>query len=228
MTRLICSIGKFTEKNPAVLPDGRPLLPFVDGAANINRPAVDITPIIATNGRQDMSIHWVNNPPFYRAANEARQAFTVYWNNGGHGMSGQAPADMKIHKNLAALFRYRLDKSYPAFSNSTDNRNYGSGNPKEGDLQGWINRGFSWELKTDSPNRYEIAVGINYPGIVYPVTADMTLRRRQQFKFPAGTQLEVFVNGKKQTAVIDKNNLLTIEKIKFPDAGKITVVITKK
>ena len=228
MTRLICSIGKFTAKNPAVLTDGRPLEPFVDGAANINRPAVDITPIVATNGRQDMSIHWVNNPRFYRAANEARQAFTVYWNNGGHGMSGQTPADMKIHKNLSMLFRYRLDKSYPAFSNSSDNRNYGSGDPKEGDLQGWINRGFSWEVKQDSPKRYEIAVGINYPGIVYPVTADMTLRRRQQFKFPAGTQLEVLVNGEKRTAVIDKNNLLTIEKIKFPSSGKITVVITGK
>ena len=117
---------------------------------------------------------------------------------------------------------------YLAFSNSSDNRNYGSGDPKEGDLQGWINRGFSWEIKQDSPGRYEIAVGINYPGIVYPVTADMTLRRRQQFKFPAGTQLEVLVNGEKRTAVIDKNNLLTIEKIKFPSSGKITVVITGK
>ena len=46
----------------------------------------------------------------------------------------------------------------------------------------------------------------------------------------------VMLNGKRQVSmkavipnnVIDKNNLLTIEKIKFPDAGKITVVITKK
>ena len=228
MTRLICSIGKFSEKNPAVLPDGRPLLPFVDGAANINRPAVDITPIFATNGRRDMSIHWVNCPPFYRAANEARQAFSVYWNNGGHGMSGQAPGDMKVRSVTNKLFNYRLDKSYPAFSNCSDNKNYGSGDPDDGDLQGWINRGFDWNVIADTPGKYEIAVSINYPGISYPVTADMTLRRRQQFKFPAGTRLEVTVGKEKRTAVIDKNNLLTIEKINFPDSGKLTITITKK
>jgi pimeloyl-ACP methyl ester carboxylesterase len=227
MTRLICSIGKFSEKNPAVLPDGSPLQPLVDGAKNINRPGVDITPIFATNGRQDMSIHWVNNPPFYRAANAARQAFSVYWNNGGHAMSGKAPGDMATKSIRQTILNYRLDKSYPAFSNCSDNKNYGNGDPTDGDLQGWINRGFSWNVLKDTPERYEIAVSVNYPGIVYPVYTDMTLRRRQQFKPAAGTVLKVQINGKESKIKVDENALVTIEKIAFDNQKPLHVVITR-
>jgi len=68
MGRIICSAGKFTKKNPAVMPDGKLLEDYLNGAKNIDRPAVDMPPIIATNGRQDASIPWVNNPDFYKAA----------------------------------------------------------------------------------------------------------------------------------------------------------------
>ena len=227
MVRLMCSTGKFSQKNPAVLPDGKPLLPMVDGAANINRPGVDITPIVATNGKQDMSIPWVNAPPFYRAANAARQAFSVYWNNGGHGMTGKSPDDMKYQLSEIGLLRYRLDKSYPAFSNCTANGNYGNGDPADGDEQGWINRGFSWNVEKVTPERYEITVGVNYPGIVYPVSADMTLRRRQQFKPSAGTVLKVQINGNERKIKVDENALITIEKIAFDNQKPLRVVITK-
>ena len=227
MTRIRCSAGKFTKKNPAVMPDGRKLEDYLNGAANINRPAVDITPILATNGRQDSSIPWVNNPPFYRAANEARQAFSVYWNNGKHGMSSSAPKDMKNAYSRAGLLRYRLDKSYPAFSNCSSNRNYGNGDPSDGDPAGWINRGFSWKIIADTAQKYEIEIRAAYPGLTYPVTSDVTFRRRQMFKFPAGTVLKAAVNGKQTTVAIDKHGLLTIEKVTFNNSDPVRITITR-
>ena len=44
MVRIICSVGKFTRQDPAVMPDGKLLEDYLDGAANIARPAVDIPP----------------------------------------------------------------------------------------------------------------------------------------------------------------------------------------
>ena len=49
--RLTCSTGKFTAANPARMPDGTDVTVFTDGSRNINRPAVDIPPMIAVSSR---------------------------------------------------------------------------------------------------------------------------------------------------------------------------------
>ena len=181
-------------------------------------------PIFATNGRRDMSIPWINNPPFYKAANDARQAFAVHWNNGAHTMTKEVPPIITIPE----LLRYRLNQSFPAFSNSTDNKNYGNGDPEDGDLIGWINRGMKWDNIVDTPDRFEMSLTASHPDMKYPVTCDVTFRRRQQFKFPAGTKISVEINGKKQETVIDQNGLLTVEKVIFPDAKPVKIVLKKK
>ena len=224
--RMQCSTGKFTASNPARMPDGTDLLDYGNGAKNIDRPAVDMPPLFTTNGRNDGSIPWENNPAFYAAANRARQAFTVYWNNGDHGMSDQRPADMKY--DLKKIFRlYRLDLSYPAFSNSSDDRNYGKGAYDDGDPAGWINRGMTWRNIVDRPDRYEITLSAGHPDMVYPVTLDVTLRRRQRFLPAAGTEIKVSINGRRSVVKLDKNNLLTLEKVTFSDSKPVKIVLEK-
>lgn len=224
--RMQCSTGKFTSSNPALMPDGTDLTVYGDGARNIDRPAIDMPPLFATNGRNDGSIPWENNPPFYKAANRARQAFTVFWNNGNHGMSGDRPKDMKI--DFKEIFRlYRLDLSFPAFSNSSDNRNYGKGPYTDGDLVGWINRGMKWSGIVDQPDRYEITLSAGHPDMVYPVTVDVTLRRRQKFLPAAGDKIKVSINGKKSTVKLDKHGLLTLTKVTFNDKKPVKIVLEK-
>ena len=222
---MTCSIGQFTKQNPAVMPDGRELVDYTNGAKNINRPAVDMPPLLATNGRKDASIPWVNNPDFYRGANEGRQMFQVFWNNGDHGMSRHCPKGFITEKEM---MRYRLNESFPAFSNFSDNKNYGNGNFREGDLIGWINRGIDWKVIADTPDRYEIDLSVNHKDIKYPVTSDVTIRRRQQFKPAKGAVVTVEINGNKQNVSIDKDGLLTIEKIAFADAKPVKVICTIK
>ena len=223
--RMTCSIGKFDAKNPARMPDGTDLVEYTDGARNMGKAAIDMPPLFATNGRKDSSIPWVNNPPFYRAANDARQMFTVFWNNGNHGMSRQTPKDFAMKKKM---LRYRLNESYPAFSNFSDNKNYGNGDSKDGDLVGWINRGIDWKVIADTPKRYEINLAVKHPEIKYPVTADVTIRRRQQFKPEKNSTVNVSVNGQNCKVTIDKNGLLTIKNIIFAAPGNINVVCTVK
>ena len=220
--RLTCSTGSFSPRNPALMPDGRDVLEYGNGAKNIAVPGVDMPPIFATNGRNDASMPWVNNPPFFAAADKAKQFISVYWNDGDHGMSAAAPADMKI--NAANLFKFRLNESFPVFSRSSDNRNYGKGDPKEGDPVGWINRGIKWQGILDTPEKYEITLQLYYPRIKYPVTADVTIRRRQQFRFAPGTVLSFSYGKVKGRTKIDKHGLLTIPRVTF--TGKTPLKLT--
>lgn len=220
--RLVCSCGPFSAKNPARMPDGRDLLDYGNGAKNIARPEIDMPPIFATNGRNDWSIPWVNNPPFYRAANEARQAFQVFWNDGDHGMTSACPKDMR--PNNRDLFRYRLDRGFVAFSNSSDNRDYGDGDPKKGDAVGWINRGLSFDEVKETPNRCEVTLRAAHPEIRYPVRADVTLRRRQQFHPAPGSTIQVTVNGK-TTSMQVPSGPLTIPGIVFADSKPVTLLL---
>ncbi len=221
--RLVCSCGPFTKENPARMPDGQDLLEYASGARNIARTEIDMPPIFATNGRRDGSIPWVNNPPFFKAANDARQAITVFWNDGDHGMSKYLPADMKMEQK--DLLKYRLNASFVAFSNSSDNKNYGKGDPADGDLTGWINRGLKWSRVSDSAKRYAVTVSAAHPEITYPVTTDITLRRRQNFRPAPGARLKVTIGKEERTIVMPANGVLTIPAIKLPDATPVRVTV---
>ena len=65
-----------------------------------------------------------------------------------------------------------------------------------------------------------------FPAMKYPVTCDVTFRRRQQFRFAPGTKIKVTVNGQPREVVIDRNGLLTVEKVTFADANPVGVVCT--
>ena len=123
---------------------GVSLLERMDSTKFVREAAVDLPMLYLVNGRQDGSIPWENNPPFYRALNDAHQAFAVYWDNGTHATCGKdAPADVKAWQQQ--IHRFRLDQSFPAFSNTSSNRNPGDGRPEDGDVVGWMNRGMDWK-----------------------------------------------------------------------------------
>ena len=223
--RLTCSTGAFSARNPALMPNGKDVLEYGDGAKNIAVPGVDLPPIFATNGRNDASMPWVNNPPFFAAADKAKQFISIYWNDGDHGMSRDVPADMKI--KLAHLFKFRLNESFPVFSRFSDNRNYGKGDPADGDRIGWINRGIHWQNILDTPQKYEITLQVFHPQIKYPVTADVTIRRRQNFRFAPGTLLSFACGKVKGQIRIDKDGLLTVPQVRFDSKAPLKLTLWK-
>ncbi len=224
VARIICTTGRFTEKDTPTLPDGTPLLDCLNGAKNIARPAIDFPPIIATNGRLDASMPWENNPPFFKAAQEARQALIVCWNNGDHASCGKLlPPDMKATIN-SKLLRYKLNECFPAFTNSSTDKNYGNGSPDDGDIEGWLSRGFTWETAIEKPDSLEMTIKVDFPDIAYPVTTDITFRRRQQFKPAVGETFAVQIGKEHRSATLDANGLLTIKGVVFPDASPLKIL----
>ena len=103
------------------------------------------------------------------------------------------PKDMQNEYSLKQLFRYRLDRSFPVFSNSSDNKNFGNGHLENGDITGWLNRGITWKDVVDTKNNYAISIAANHPEMKYPVTTDITIRRRQNFKPAINTVVKVKV-----------------------------------
>lgn len=225
-TRLECMCGPLAGKT-AVTANGVPLLDYFNGARNLGAAVGDTPPIFATNGRTDGSIPWENNPPFYTAANAARQAFAVYWNNGAHGMSDQAPADVKAWGSH--VYRYRLDASYPAFSDGSDNRRFGQGDPADGDLEGWINRGLDWQDVEDTPETYAITLTAAYPGIQYPVTVSVTPRRVQRFRPAPGSELQVDAgDGAPRAVTVAPSGLFTVPGIRISGPEGTRLVLRRR
>lgn len=207
--------------------EGVSLLERMNGLKFVRETTNDLPLLFFINGRQDASIPWQNNPPFYRALNDARQGFMAYWDNGNHATCGKdAPADVK--QWMQRFRQLRRDESYPAFSNTSSNRNPGNGNPDDGDAIGWMNRGMDWRAIDDTADRYAITLLAEYPGISYPVRTDVTLRRVQQFKARPGERLAVRIgDGATQSITADANGWITIPGVAIPSRDGIRVTIQR-
>lgn len=226
IVRILCSVGKFTKEHPALRPDGSSLMDHLNGAKNIAQEEIDFPPILACNARKDLSMPWENCPPFFKAAKAARQALVVSWNNGDHATcQGLVPKDMSC--GLDKLLQYRLDQCFPVFSNCSTDKDCGNGDYEDGDLVGWQSRGFAWSGLVDEASRLELSVTCSFPGIVYPVTTDITFRRRQQFKPAPGQTVRASINGKEAALVVEPNGLLTLRGVTFADAEPVKIALAK-
>jgi hypothetical protein len=204
--------------------EGVPLLERMDGTKFVTETSSDLPFLFILNGRQDGSIPWQNNPPFYRALAKARQSFAVYWDNGTHSTCGQdAPPDVKAWQTR--FRRFRLHESVPAFTNTSSDRKPGNGDPTNGDIIGWINRGMDWKDIKDTPNRYALTVTADYPGLEYPVRTDMTLRRLQCFKIISAEPLSVQIGRAAPVSIkADATGHLTIP-MSIPSREGVRIVI---
>lgn len=187
----------------------------------------DLPFLFMVHGRQDASIPWQNNPPFYRALAKARQPFAVYWDNGTHSTCGKdAPPDVKAWQQL--FHRFRRDESVPVFTHTSSDRNPGNGDPADGDIIGWINRGMGWKDIEDTPDRYAITVTADYPGIEYPVRTDMSLRRLQHFKIRPDEKIIARVGAAAPMSIqADAQGLLTIPGVAIASRDGVRIVVQR-
>lgn len=203
------------------------LLDRMDSVTYLARTRADLPFLYIVNGRQDGSIPWQNNPPFYHALEASAQGHAIFWDDGQHSTSGKnAPADVMAWTKR--FRRFRLDESFPAFAQTSTNRNPGHGDPADGDAVGWMNRGMDWREIEDTPDHYAITLLAAYEGVSYPVTTDMTLRRVQHFRPPAGARLQVRMGeGSAVTATVGADGKIRVPQVAIPDARGIRISITQ-
>ena len=206
--------------------EGVPLLDRMNGVNFVSRSQADLPFVFLINGRRDNSIPWENNPPFYRALSETRQGFTAYWDNGEHSTSGREGPPEDLKELLNQMRRFRLNESFPVFTNTSTDGAPGNGNPEDGDLIGWINRGMDWQDIEDTPGHYVITLLANYPGIQYPVRTDVRLRRVQHFKPEPMSLLEVIAGeGHPAFIRVNKEGNIEIADVIIPSGDGVRITI---
>ena len=137
----------------------------------------------------------------------------AYWNNGGHDMFRNLPADVETH--LSTLPAFANDRAYPAFSNFAANSNPGSGGLNDGDIEGAINRGLRWSDVQDTAEGFGVTVTADPTVARLPARVDVTLRRLTAFVVAPNAALRVTVGDQARTVRADADGRVTIENVEL-------------
>ena len=217
------------KQGEAMTNDGVTLVERMDGVAAVKR-AKRLPFMYLVNGRNDTSIPWYNNPPFYKALQAGPHGVAAFWDEGQHGTCGRnAPADVKAwRRDWELLLRFRRNESYPVFTNCSTDGNPGNGDPTDGDPVAWINRGMDWKDVVDRKDRYAVTIGAAYEGVKHPVTVDVTPCNVQQFVLKAGETASVAVDGKpKGKVTADARGQVTVKGLTLPSAEGIRLELRR-
>jgi hypothetical protein len=208
--------------------EGVPLLDRLNGTKFVSETEADLPYLFLVNGRQDGSIPWENNPPFYRAMEDAHRGFSAFWDDGTHSTCGkEAPPDVKAWTTRFRE-RFRRDESYPAFTHTSTDKNPGNGSRTDGDTVGWINRGVDWKEIDDAPDHYSIVVLADALDGSYPVSTDVTLHHVQRFQAQPGEKLQVRIGDNAAiTLSADEHGRITIPHILIPSAEGVRIAIAR-
>jgi hypothetical protein len=144
--------------------------------------------IIAFNGKYDNVVGWGEKINFYKAFNDAGQAGVFYWDSRTHSSTDNA--ELFPEHKISDIYKYTLNKSFPAFSNCSANNYPGDGNNNSGDKFGTINGFLDWsDSIRDEEDYYEIYIFpktiLTTEGTIQPpekIRVDITLRRLQNFR----------------------------------------------
>lgn len=197
--------------------------------------ANQVPPVMWSNGRLDTSFPhysmWTNAVAAMQAMERCHRGFAFAWNNGTHSTGG-TPVNGLI-STYGKI--YRRNQSYPAFSGFTLDSYPGDGTagesgPLNGDLQGCINCGWSWQILSDSATIWSASItndqviATNQPAIT-----SLTIRNAQQF-LPARGMIVSWrtTTGQSGSSTVDNWGLVTISGVNIGTAGITLTVTTAK
>jgi hypothetical protein len=209
-----------------LLPDGKTeyfdhtnMIEFVKGHPG------DLPFVCYVGGRKGGSMtkgycKWPNQVAVARALTAGHHGFGFGWDNGGHG-SAHTQFDLLRKYYPSSLFA--LDRSYPAFGNSSIDDDPG---PETGPEEGYMNVGFVWKDVADEAGRW--SAKISNGEAKADMTADVTPRRCQKFKPKPGEKLKWTSSaGGSGQVTADEHGLVTVEKVRIPLNKEITLSIQR-
>jgi hypothetical protein len=206
-----------TVETGLLLPDGTPVYDRVNLDRVVAKAgARDVPPIIAINGKRDNVVGWAEKLGFYAAMRQHRHGGAFYWDASEHyGLNG--PNLWMPIVDPAALYRFRSNVSYPAFTNCELDSDPGDGTFASGDSVGHINGQLDWAgSPADHPTLWQAIVMTRaLPTLkgVLPAPeycyADVTPTRLQNFRLPPGTAVAYKVNRLADNALLAKGTVLT-------------------
>jgi len=179
--------------------DGTPVFEYYKDAAFLRKyPQKEIGFITWSNGKNDGAIGWPQAVEFYQAMQQTRRPHIFVWGLSGHGQRASMPGN---GGERIMPIDIRLDRSLPAFTNCSLDNDPGTATtlkePKEvtigeeknkdtydGDSVGQVNLYLCWRSEdiVDTPDRWEMTVGLTDTAPKDQCTVDITPRRLQNLK----------------------------------------------
>ncbi len=207
------------------LPDGKTeYFDYVNMIEFVKRHPADLAFFCYVGGRHGGNdkagyCKWPNQVALAKALTAGHHGFGFGWDNKGHG---SAKKQFRLLQKYYPATRFALNKSYPAFGNSSIDDDPGPNGPKEG----CMNVGFVWKDAVDEAGKW--SAKISNGEAKKDMTADVTPRRCQKFKLKAGEKLR-WTNsaGGSGTVTVDKHGLATVAKVKIPNGREIVLTITR-
>lgn len=185
---------------------------------------IAIPPILAFNGRNDVTVGWAEKIPFYHSMRDHRQGGLFFWDMRDH--MGTATSTWGPAQDPSYLYRFRTNRSFPALSNCSIDNDPGDGSPASGDTVGCINCFVEWDtLITDEHAQWVTRLSTHDVNqrptpITAPesLTVDVTPRRLQQFRVVEGTTYHYTATRLSDGAVVLDGSMQP------DDEGLITVI----
>jgi hypothetical protein len=208
---------------PPMMPDGKTeFFDYLDLVTYVENTHRDLPFACFIGGRQGRKpwagyAKWENMTAMVEALEANHHGFAFGWDDKGHG---SAKKQFRLLCKYYPWHLFALNRSYPAFSNSSMDDDMGPDGPDEG----YVNLGFAWKDVTDEPAGW--AARISNAEAKDEITVDVTPRRCQKFKPQAGEKLKwKSSTGASGQLTVDKWGLATVEKLKIPKGTEITLTI---
>jgi dienelactone hydrolase len=194
---------------------------FDDTAFVRSRVREDAPLLCLANGKNDGAIGWAQARDFWKALQESRQPHVFVWGQGGHGQRALLPGPSPNERELGV--DVRVDRSLPAFTNCSLDGNPGNGNPDDGEAHGQSNLFLYWDpVSADEAGKWEMVLHLNDKAPQDHCTVDVTPRRRQKFRPPAGTMVS-WTNGSLAEGKVLQSGETTVDELGLFTIPKMTV-----
>ena len=104
-------------------------------------------PVVGFCGTNDNITGWSEKVAYFRASQARNAGGEWFWDDRDHYTSHEATEWFPMMASRQ-LYKYRSDRSYPAFTNCSSNSNFGNGDPLTADPVGNINGAIDWDENT--------------------------------------------------------------------------------
>ncbi len=215
--------------------DGMPLSERFDLVDHVCSAKQDLPFIVIRVGRQDTSVGWKRKVDYISCMQKQKHGLLAGWDNGDHVTAMRKSVDEfpDFRDYRWHIEHFATNRSYPAFTNYTEDDNFGSGLRNNGDLRGFTNLGLDWILKKDEPDVYQIVVK-NRQTKKAQAKVDVTLRRRQKFIPTPGSVViaanQVFGGDllEKKDIIVDNTGNITYENFQLTKGMKNVLTLRRR
>ncbi|HEV2104674.1 MAG TPA: alpha/beta hydrolase-fold protein [Candidatus Eisenbacteria bacterium] len=190
-------------------------------------------PLIAFCGTRDSVVGWAEKVSYFDQTELYRAGGAWFWDTRTH-YTPSSRVEWSPMQNLQMLYNWRLDRSYPAFSNCSADGRYGDGTLATADTLGSLNGFLDWDpAVVDGWSSWSVTLRLrDLPHLSGVLAApescvvDVTPRRLHQFTVSSRTTYTYEVRRLSDGALVgsgvqtpDPDNVLTVPMVKVYKEG---------